>query len=60
MFGTFLISVLIFYLAVFLRRNCRRGRTALTREGHDYEQILQLDSEEESSDTEIYLDLERK
>ena len=32
----------------------------MTREVYDYKQIVQIDSEEESSDTEIYLDLDRK
>ena len=32
----------------------------MTREVYDYQQILQIDSEEESSDDEIYLDVDRK
>ena len=59
-FGIFLLSVFLFYLAVFLRRNWRRGRGVVPRQVYDYEQILQVDSEEESSDSEMYLDLDRK
>ena len=59
-FGIFLLSILLSYLAVFCRRNFRGGRSGATREVYDYKQIVQIDSEEESSDTEIYLDLDRK
>ena len=48
------------YLCVFLRRNCRQGGSGVRGEVYNYEKILQVDSQDESSDTEIYFDMNKR
>ena len=50
----------LFYLCVFLRRNCRQGGPGVRGEVYNYEKILQVDSQDESSDCEIYFDMTKR